>query len=306
MSTGGGARLGRAARDPVATCAIAGAIFLAVAPEVEGEPGSRVVDNATEDRFGSDGAWGTSSYGRGVHGEDYRFARPAENSEPARFKVEIPEDGDYAVYARWPKVKGLNASVPIGVATASGVEWTRVNQQRNGGRWVKLGVYSMEAGDDYSILLSRETSGTEYVGADAVKVERVADPAREPEASSSSSDSRGEEVVKEAKKWSGVPYRLGGATRRGIDCSGLTMMAYKKFGVSLPHSDRAQYRYGKKVSGSPKPGDLVFFDEHGNGISHVGIYAGKGKVVHASDYHHKVTESQMKHIEGYVGARRLL
>lgn len=298
--------MGRAVRVLFAIFAIAGVIFLADTPEVEGEPGSHVVDNATEDRFESDGDWGTSSYGRGVHDEDYRFARPAEDSEPARFKVEIPEDGDYAVYARWPKVKGLNSSVPIGVATASGVEWTRVNQQQNGGRWVKLGVYTMEAGDDYSILFSRETSGTDYVGADAVKVERVADSSREPEASSSSSNSRGEEVVKEAKKWSGVPYRLGGATRRGIDCSGLTMAAYKKFGISLPHSDRAQYRYGKKVSGSPKRGDLVFFNEHGNGISHVGIYAGNGKVVHASDYHNKVTESQVKYIKGYVGARRLL
>ena len=177
-----------------------------------------------------------------------------------------------------------------------------MNQQKNGGRWVRLGVYRMEAGDGYSVLFSRETSGTDYVGADAVKVEKVADSSREPKTSSS----RGEEVVSEAKKWSGVRFRLGGSTRRGIDCSGLTMAVYRKFGLSLPHSDRGQYRYGKKVSGSPRPGDLVFFDEHGNGISHVGIYAGNGKVVHASNYYNKVTESQMKYLKGYVGARRLL
>jgi hypothetical protein len=47
----------------------------------------------------------------------------------ARFKVEIPERANYAVYARWPKVKGLNDSVPVGVETASGTKWTKVNQQ---------------------------------------------------------------------------------------------------------------------------------------------------------------------------------
>jgi cell wall-associated NlpC family hydrolase len=155
-------------------------------------------------------------------------------------------------------------------------------------------------------IFSQEASGTDYVGADALKVEKVADSSpEEPQASDSASDPRGEEVVKEAKKWSGVRYRLGGSTRRGIDCSGLTMMAYKKFGVSLPHSDKGQYRYGEKVSGTPRPGDLVFFDEHGKGISHVGIYAGDGKIVHASDYHNKVTETKMKYLKGYKGARRL-
>ncbi len=300
--------MGRLALILFAVFVAAGGVVAAGVTEALAEPdaGEGVVENTTEGRFEADEGWGSSSYGHGVSGENYRFARPSEDGEDARFKVEIPERANYAVYARWPKVKGLNASVPVGVATASGVEWTRVNQQKNGGRWVKLGVYKMEANDDSSVLFSRETSGTDYVGADAVKVEKVADSSREPEAGSSASGSRGEEVVREAKKWSGVRYRLGGATRRGIDCSGLTMMVYKKFGISLPHSDRAQYRYGKNVSGSPKTGDLVFFNEHGNGISHVGIYAGNGKIVHASNYYNKVTEGQMKYLKGYVGARRLL
>jgi cell wall-associated NlpC family hydrolase len=58
--------------------------------------------------------------------------------------------------------------------------------------------------------------------------------------------------------------------------------------------------------GREKPGDLVFFNEHGKDISHVGIYAGNGKIIHASDYFRKVTESDMKYIKGYVGARRFL
>ena len=51
---------------------------------------------------------------------------------------------------------------------------------------------------------------------------------------------------------------------------------------------------------------MVFFRENGTDISHVGIYAGNGKIIHASDYFRKVTESDMKYIKGYVGARRFL
>jgi cell wall-associated NlpC family hydrolase len=272
---------------------------------------SQMVENTTEGRFEADEEWGTSSYGLGVSGENYRFARPSGDSGAARFKLEIPETANYAVYASWPKVKGLNDSVPVGVETASGTEWTKVNQQKNGGRWVRIGVYEMEAGDDYSVKFSRQTSGDDYVAADAVKVKKispVAASSKEPSRSDrpkAASGQRGEDVVREARKWSGVRYHLGGESPRGTDCSGLTMMVYKKFGVSLPHSDNQQYRMGTRVpKGQEKPGDLVFFNEHGKSISHVGIYAGNGKIVHASDHFHKVTESQMKYINGYAGARR--
>jgi hypothetical protein len=175
-------------------------------------------------------------------------------------------------------------------------------------------------------VFSRRAGGEGYVIADAVKVEYDS-PAAAPEApegeeaappessegeesrvsESSAPESRsGQDVVREAKKWIGVRYKLGGQTRRGVDCSGLTMMVFKRFGVSLPHWDDKQYRMGKKVAkGKEKPGDLVFFNEHGRGISHVGIYSGNGNIVHASDYFGKVTESKMKYIKGYAGARRL-
>jgi len=302
----------------LAVFVVPGAVVLAVAPEVEAESASysQVVDNTTEGRFKTDEGWGASSYGRGVHNENYRFVRPAEAPSLAKFKVEIPERAHYAVYARWPQVKGLNDSAPVGVETSSGVEWTWVNQRKDGGRWVRIGVFEMEAGDDYSVMFSRQTRGEEYVIADAIKVERVSSAAGssrvsekgESQASEGGSLSgrTGQDVVREAKKWSGVRYRLGGVSRSGVDCSGLTMQVYKKFGISLPHSDNAQYRYGRKVSGPLKPGDLVFFNEHGRGISHVGIYSGNGKLIHASNYFNKVTESEMKYIKGYVGARRLL
>jgi cell wall-associated NlpC family hydrolase len=277
-----------------------------------------VVENTTEGRFEAGDDWGASSYGRGVSGENYRFARPSEDGEDARFKVKISERANYAVYARWPKVKGLNDSVPVGVETASGTKWTKVNQQKNGGRWVRIGEYEMEAGSDYSVKFSRQTGGEDYVAADAVKVKKISEaaPAREaskgdgPKATSeraSVSGRSGEDVVREARTWIGVRYRLGGESRRGVDCSGLTMQVYKKVGISLPHWDDKQYRQGTRVlKGQEKPGDLVFFNEHGRNVSHVGIYAGNGKIIHASDYYNRVAESEMKYIKGYVGARRVL
>ena len=284
--------------------------------ESDAEPG--VVENTTEGRFEADEGWGDSSYGRGVSGENYRFARPSEEGEAARFKVKIPERANYAVYARWPKVKGLNDSVPVGVETDSGTKWTKVNQQKNGGRWVRIGEYEMEAGDDHSVKFSRQTDGDDYVAADAVKVKKISEAAPARKASkgdgsettserASASGRSGEDVVREARKWIGVRYRLGGETRRGVDCSGLTMQVYKKFGVSLPHWDEKQYSKGARApKGREKLGDLVFFNEHGRNISHVGIYAGNGKIIHASDYYNKVVESEMKYIKGYVGARRVL
>jgi len=303
-----------------AVLVVAGGVEAASVTEALAEPDAEpgVVENTTEGRFEADEGWGDSSYGRGVSGENYRFARPSEEGEAARFKVEVPERANYAVYARWPKVKGLNDSAPVGVETASGTKWTKVNQQKNGGRWVRIGEYEMEAGDDHSVKFSRQTGGDDYVAADAVKVRKVSEAAPAREASkgdgskatserASASGRSGEDVVREARTWIGVRYRLGGESRRGVDCSGLTMQVYKKFGVSLPHWDDKQYRKGTQVpKGQEKPGDLVFFNEHGRNVSHVGIYAGNGKIIHASDYYNKVTESQMKYINGYVGARRVL
>lgn len=325
----------------------------------ESAPYAQVVDSETKNRFEADESWGESSYGRSVYGDYYRFARPDEDGTVARFKVEIPESAKYAVYARWPEVEGLSDSAPVGVETASGLEWKELDQRQDGGRWVRIGAFQMEEGDDYYVRFSPETDGEGYVAADAVKVVQISagdpDDSEGDDRSNSSSESdekktsesdasskktskrdalkklsektdseetdssaeskkktevsatpEEQDVIREARKWIGTRYRLGGASRRGIDCSGLTMLVYREFDVKLPHWDDKQYRYGSKVSGALRPGDLVFFNEHGDGISHEGIYSGNGKIIHASDYYNKVVESDMKYIKGYVGARRML
>lgn len=76
----------------------------------------------------------------------------------------------------------------------------------------------------------------------------------------------------------GVRYRWGGASLNGFDCSGLTRWVYRSVGVSLPHASSAQWRYGRRVSRRAlAPGDLLFF----SGLSHVGIYLGRGALIHA-------------------------
>jgi cell wall-associated NlpC family hydrolase len=107
-----------------------------------------------------------------------------------------------------------------------------------------------------------------------------------------------------ALKQIGDRYVFGAAGTVTWDCSGLTMRAFQAAGVSLPHSSAAQSRMGKKVAlNALKPGDLLFY---GRPVSHVGIYMGGGKMVHAprSGSRVKVASSGSLGKKPLVGARR--
>ena len=116
-------------------------------------------------------------------------------------------------------------------------------------------------------------------------------------------------VVRRALGYLGTRYRYGASGARGFDCSGFTSYIYRQHGISLPHNSAAQYRVGKPVSRSElRPGDLVFFRTRGNRISHVGIYIGNGKFVHASSARGRVrvdTLTSGYYHQRYVGARRI-
>ena len=95
-----------------------------------------------------------------------------------------------------------------------------------------------------------------------------------------------DQVVAEAEKYIGVPYVWDGESPNGFDCSGFTTYVYRQFGIEIPSYTVSQVKYGTSVSFSNlQKGDLVFFDNTyaGPNPTHVGIYAGNGEMIHASD-----------------------
>ncbi len=90
-------------------------------------------------------------------------------------------------------------------------------------------------------------------------------------------------LIRTALAYRGIPYVFGGSSPRGFDCSGFTRYIYRKKGIYLPHNADAQFHMGTPVSKSHlRPGDLVFFHTVAPGISHVGMYIGNDKFIHAS------------------------
>jgi cell wall-associated NlpC family hydrolase len=112
---------------------------------------------------------------------------------------------------------------------------------------------------------------------------------------------RGARALAFAKKQLGDRYRYGATGPNAWDCSGLTGGSWKAAGVRIPRTSQAQFRFGRKVAKSNlRAGDLVFFY---SGISHVGIYAGHGNIIHASRPGKPVAYIKMKYMP-YKGARR--
>jgi cell wall-associated NlpC family hydrolase len=101
----------------------------------------------------------------------------------------------------------------------------------------------------------------------------------------------------------GAPYRWGGSSPSGFDCSGLVMWVYGRLGISLPHNAAALYGAGRPVSRTAiRPGDLLFF----SGLGHVGLYVGKGRMIHAPQSGRRVEVQPLSARHGsLVGARRV-
>ena len=93
---------------------------------------------------------------------------------------------------------------------------------------------------------------------------------------------RAAKVMRTGNSLKGVPYRYGGSTPRGFDCSGFTSYVYRKAGVSLPRRASVQRAKAKRISrSSARAGDLVFFHDSSGRVYHVGIYAGGNRTLHS-------------------------
>jgi cell wall-associated NlpC family hydrolase len=114
----------------------------------------------------------------------------------------------------------------------------------------------------------------------------------------------GERVAAVALREVGVPYRWGGISpASGFDCSGLVYWAYRRLGIRVPHSSYALFDRGRQIPRrGMKPGDVLFF----SGLGHVGIYVGRGRMVHAPHSGSRVQVVRLSRYGGrLVGVRRI-
>jgi len=107
-------------------------------------------------------------------------------------------------------------------------------------------------------------------------------PQSAPAASSEVSATAADRAAGHAAKMLGKPYRYGGSSPAGFDCSGLVLLSYRQAGIALPHSTEKQRSASRHVRlANLRRGDLLFFDQEGKKNGHVGIYLGDGRFVHA-------------------------
>ena len=118
-------------------------------------------------------------------------------------------------------------------------------------------------------------------------------------------------VIRSAQSKMGTPYVYGATGSEGFDCSGLVYAIYKnELGINLPRTSISQSSFGKQVARENlQPGDLVFFNTTGSGVSHVGIYIGNNNFIHASSGKKEVTQNSLNdkyYNERYVTGTRVL
>lgn len=130
------------------------------------------IDN-TSGGFRASANWGTSSYSSQRYGSNYRFATPVSASDAAYYSATLPATGNYRVEVWYPANSGYNPSAPHIVFASGGNQTIHVNQTTGGGAWRSLGTFAFASGARDILAISRWTSGTGYVIADAVRVTRV-------------------------------------------------------------------------------------------------------------------------------------
>lgn len=118
-------------------------------------------------------------------------------------------------------------------------------------------------------------------------------------------------IIAKAKEFIGTPYVYGSSGPNAFDCSGFTSHVYKLMGYTIPRSSASQSNYGTPIAREDLlPGDLLFFNTTGSGVSHVGIYIGNGQFIHAaSSPVNRVTISSLSeayYSKRYISARRVL
>ncbi|RJP18606.1 MAG: NlpC/P60 family protein [Deltaproteobacteria bacterium] len=151
--------------------------------------------------------------------------------------------------------------------------------------------------------------------ADAVKLPTEAELAEAAKPADAGEKFPGDEPLKDrvlrvAERMISIPYRWGGQTLKGLDCSAYVQKVFNMLHLDLPRSAREQFREGQKVEkANLSAGDLVFFRTYAKYPSHVGIYLGDNRFIHASSRDRKVKIDNLEapyYVKRYIGAKRLL
>jgi hypothetical protein len=148
------------------------ALRTAVAAKLAGTAWSTIIDNSSVG-FRASGNWAVASFTAGRYGADYHYATPFAGSDAAYYTATLPSAGSYKVEAWYPASTGYNAATPFVLFGSAGNQTVTVNQQSGGGAWRALGTLAYGAGSRDVVAVSRWTSGTEYVIADAIRVTKA-------------------------------------------------------------------------------------------------------------------------------------
>ena len=303
-------------------------------PSTSADPYFQVVDNAMKERFSARG-WEEREADDQAYGESYATAE--SYADAARFRVKVPEDDYYSVYARWSATAENTTAARFGIPTTSGARWDAVDQSVDGGFWVRIGAYKMEKGERVlqvtgnpeqegrvvadavmvirDVLVGRDGRTASYANPDELAPDYAGsgEPMYSTMAVNQNNPTRSD-IVEVARRHLRTPYghrTCGNDVME--DCSCLTRLVYRVFGRKLPDSPVYQWRMkaGTKVfnKANLRSGDLVFHDLNRDGRlddhyrDHVSIWAGNGNIIHASTYFDEVVISEEKYLRGFRGGK---
>ena len=259
-----------------------------------------------------------NNYGTGYVMSQYvNIGGMVSREEVAKKRIEridqISEDGIFIVSGNYVNCRQMPSEDAAVINTfkngdschivSRGSEWTKIayGAYRITGYVKSEYVMTKSAYDDMIEARNKKTASSKSSSSKTTKTKSESNANPAP-------SSKGQSIVDAAAKYIGVKYVYGGSSPSGFDCSGLVQYACKQVGISVNRTSRAQYSNGVAVSKSNlQPGDLVFFSK-GSGISHVGIYAGNGQVIHSPRPGKSVCYIALSTICGYskyVGARRV-
>jgi len=271
-------------------------------------------------RLNPDVDWNRLGPGKKIHVPDGTYSAStssAPQSHRAIRTIHAVVDGDNVHLRRDPSLKAetvttVNAGTLARILERKG-HWYELKFPKGTVAWVK---------DDYlrpaKHIYADDIASRAHRSSDHHRTDRYIAMRHSRRSSYSRGDyvygpsAKGSKVISTAYAYRGTPYVWGGTSRSGgFDCSGFTSAVYRRNGVTLPRTSREQSEIGQRVSRNQlHRGDLVFFKTTGNGeVSHVGIYVGSGKFIHASSGGHRVMVSSLGesyYSNRFAGARRVV